>query len=104
LEGSAVTKSEKACRAIESAKNESEVVEVVCRYLDSLEASDAAQLPAQLIVTGLTPAEELIHAALQALQGCMDKGAAPAGGIVSETAAVFTTAAQRLGALADESP
>lgn len=99
-----MTKSEKACRVIQSAKKESQVVGAVRDYLDSLDASDVAQLPAEVAVLGLTPAEELIQSALQALHNCLaEAGATRKGGIVRETALVFTTAARQLTLLAEDS-
>ena len=97
-----MTKSDMACRVIHAAKKESQVIGAVRDYLDSLDASDAAQLPGELLVLGLAPAEEMIQSALLALHGRMtDSGAAPKGGIFSETVLVFTAAARRLAALAE---
>jgi hypothetical protein len=94
-------KGEKACRAIRAAGNESEVLGAVTEYLDSLDASDAAVLPAELLVIGLTPAEELIQSALQALHSEMQsRGEESRGGILNEAALVFTTAGRRLAVLA----
>jgi hypothetical protein len=94
-------KGEKACRAIRAAGNESEVLGAVREYLDSLDASDAALLPAELLVMGLTPAEELIQSALQALHSEMESRAHKSkGGILNEAALVFSTAGRRLAALA----
>ena len=98
-----MTKSQKACRAVRSAKTGSQVINAVQQYLHSLNASDAAQLPKELLVVGLTPAEELIQSALQALHDCItQKGDAPKGGVVRETMLVFTTAARRLAILAKD--
>jgi hypothetical protein len=44
-----MTKSQKACRAIRSARSESQVIAAVRGYLDSLDASDAALLPRELL-------------------------------------------------------
>jgi hypothetical protein len=96
-------KGEKASRAIRAARNESEVLGAVREYLDSLDASDAALLPAELLVRGLTPAEELIQSALQALHSEIDSNAEKArGGVLNEAALVFTTAGRRLAALAKD--
>ena len=94
-----MTKSQKACRAIRAARNESQVVAAVRDYLDSLEAADAALLPGELLALGLVPAEELIQTALHALHEVSRSDAK--GGVVKETASVFSTAARRLAALAE---
>ena len=92
-----MTKSQKACRAIRSARSESQVIAAVRDYLDSLDASDAALLPGELLVLGLVPAEELIQTALHALHQVTNTAAR--GGVVKETALVFSTAARRLAAM-----
>ena len=97
-----MTKSRKACGAIHRAKNEAEVINAVRQYLDSLEASDAAELPGELLLLGMTPAEELIQSALQALHDLIGKKSSPKGGVVRETTLVFTTAARRLASLATD--
>jgi hypothetical protein len=96
-------KGEKACRDIRTARNESEVLGAVRTYLDSLDAADAALLPAELLVMGLTPAEELIRSALEALHEEMEAGAGKSKrGLLNEASLVFTTAARRLAALAKD--
>ena len=94
-----MTSSEKACREIRSAKTESQVIAAVREYLDSLGAKDLARLPADLMVLGLAPAEELIQSALQALH---DIGAASKDAGVADAVLVFTAAARRLAALAKD--
>jgi len=96
-----MTKSEKACRAIRKATSESEVIGAVRKYLDSLDTSDAALLPAEILVIGLAPAEELIQSALQTLDTHM-KARKSKSGILPETILVLTTAARRLAALAQD--
>lgn len=99
-----MTSSEKACRAIRSATNESEVVGAVRDYLESLDASDAGRLPAEILAIGLTPAEELIQSALQVLHNGMEQARADSkANVLSEATLVFTTAARRLAALAKDS-
>jgi hypothetical protein len=93
-----MTKSQKARSAIRSARNESQVIAAVRDYLDSLDASDAAVLPGELLALGLVPAEELIQTALHALHEVSRADAK--GGVARETALVFSAAARRLAALA----
>jgi hypothetical protein len=98
-----VSSSEQACRAIRVAKNESEVIGAVREYLDSLSASEIASLPAEVLAMGLTPAEELIQTAIQALHSCLEGTRERAtSGIVGEAALVLTTAARRLAKLAKD--
>ena len=97
-----MTNSDKACRSIRAAKNETQVLAAVREYLDSLDAKDLATLPAELVVLGLTPAEELIQSALQALHGALPGSGAKASDVVKETTQVFTAAARRLAALAED--
>lgn len=94
-----MTKSQKACRAIRLARNESQVVAAVRDYLDSLEPSDAARLPGELLVMGIVPAEEVIQTALGALHQVTGSDAAK-DGIVKQTVLVFSAAARRLAAFA----
>ena len=96
-----MTRTEKACRAIRAATKESQVLAAVRDYLDSLEAADVARLPAQILVMGLTPAEELIQSALQALNDSMRDEGKNTGGAVNDAVLVFTTAAKRLAVLAE---
>jgi hypothetical protein len=97
-----MTKSEKACNAIRAATKDSQVIGAVRDYLDSLDASDAALLPAELLALGLVPAEEMIQSALQALHSQMaGLDETPRAGLLSQAALVFTTAARRLAALAE---
>jgi len=99
-----MTKSEKACRAIRAARNESEVIAAVREYVDSLDRSDLARLPAEILAMGLAPAEELVQSALQALHGGMaGAGEDSKADILSEATLVFTTAARRLAVLARDS-
>jgi hypothetical protein len=97
-----MTNSDNACRRIRSAKNESEVLAAVRQYLDSLDAKDIALLPAGLLALGLTPAEELIQSALQLLHTALDAAAPRDAGVVKDASLVFTTAARRLAALAED--
>ena len=102
MEDHGMTNTEKACRSIRAAKNETQVMAAVREYLDSLDAKDLATLPAELLVLGLTPAEELIQAALQALHDALPGSGAKGGAIVNDTALVFKAAARRLAALAED--
>ena len=96
-----MTRSDKACRAIRAATQESEVIGAVRDYLESLDESDARRLPAEILAMGLTPAEELIQTALQVLHSGMEQAQEDSkGDILSEATLVFTTAARRLAALA----
>lgn len=98
-----MTRSEKACRAIRAARKETEVIDALRRYLESLDAADARRLPAEILVLGLTPAEELVQSALQTLRDCMEQAQQDSrGSIVSEATLVFTTAARRLAALSKD--
>jgi hypothetical protein len=98
-----MTRSEKACRAIRNAANESQVIGAVREYLESLDDSDARRLPAEILVMGLSPAEELVQTALQALHDGMEAAHEDSkAGILSEATLVFTTAAKRLAALAKD--
>lgn len=96
------TRSDKACRAIRAANQESEVIAAVRDYLESLDASEAARLPAEILVMALTPAEELVQSALQALHSSMESSGEAKGGLLHEAAFVFTTAARRLATLAKD--
>jgi hypothetical protein len=62
-----MTNGEHACRRIRTARNESQVLAAVREYLDSLDAKQMALLPTGLLALSLTPAEELVQSALQAL-------------------------------------
>ena len=98
-----MTNREKACREILAAKHESQVLLAVREYLDSLDVADAALLPAELLVMGLTPAEELIQSALHALHSALGpRGEASKAGVLKDTADVFAAAARRLAALAKD--
>lgn len=98
-----MTRGEKACTAIRAAAKESDVIGAVREYLESLDKSDAARLPAEILAMGLASAEELVQSALQALHTGM--GAAQGdskAGILNEATLVFTTAARRLAVLAKD--
>jgi hypothetical protein len=98
-----MTRSDKACRAIRAATKESEVIGAVRDYLESLDASDAGRLPAEILVMGLTPAEELVQTALQVLHSGMEQAQEDSkGDILNEATLVFTTAARRLATLAKD--
>ena len=98
-----VSRSDKACRAIRAAKKESEVIEAVRGYVESLAPSDAQLLPKELLTMGLAQAEETVQSALQALHTHMAAlGETSKAGVVSEAALVFTTAARRLATLAKD--
>ena len=92
-----------AVRAIRAASSESQVVEAVQAYLGSLEASEVAQLPEEVLTLGLRQAEEVIQSAL-ALVHCEMLGVreAPGAALLNETALVLSTAAHRLAALAKD--
>ena len=94
-----MTRSDKARRAIRAATTESEVVRAVREYLDSLDMSDVERLPAEILIMGLSPAEELIQLALQTLHAQIKQDNSK-GGILREAALVLTTAARRLSMLA----
>jgi len=97
-----MTRGDKACRAIRAATRESEVIAAVRDYIDALDSSDAARLPAEILVMGLTPAEELIQSALQSVETLLkaEKGAKGAkGGALRELTRVLTAAARRLADL-----
>ena len=94
-------KSDKACRAIGAASTETEVLAAVRDYLSSLEASEVAVLPAQLMALVLSGAEEVVQSALQLVHTEMlaahDR---PEAALLNQVTLVFSTAAKRLAALA----
>jgi hypothetical protein len=92
-----------ACRDIKAASTESEVIAAVRRYLGSLDASDAAKLPAEVMALGLSEVEEMVHAALQLVHNEMlgSHDAAEAE-VLKDVHRVFTTAAKRLADLAKD--
>jgi hypothetical protein len=96
-----MTRSDRACRAIRAANSESEVIEAVREYVESLDLGDVALLPAEILSMGLAPAEELVQSALAALHSAAGGAERAAdGGVFHETTLVFTAAARRLAALA----
>ena len=97
-----MTNTEKACRAIRAARHESQVIAAVRDYLDALDVTDAASLPAGLLAVGLVPAEEMIQSALQSLHAVIAEKGAKGSAILSETSLVLTTAARRLATLAKD--
>ena len=93
--------SETACRAIRAAATESEVIQVVSDYIESLEPSTVALLPSELMAIGLSQAEEVIHSALQVVRGQVARSKrSPEGKRLRDIVQVLSTAAQRLAALA----
>ena len=95
-----MTRVDKACRAIRAASRESEVIAAVRDYIDALDSSDAARLPAQILAMGLTPAEEVIQSALQSVQAGMKAGKGAKGDVGRDLIRVLTAAARRLADLA----
>ena len=95
-----MTRGDKACRAIRAARRESEVIAAVRDYIDALDSSAAAQLPAEILVMGLTPAEEVIQSALQSVQAGMNAEKGAKGGAGRDLVRVLTAAARRLADLA----
>ena len=94
-----MTRGDKACRAIRAATRESEVIAAVRDYIDALDSSDAARLPAEILVMGLTPAEELIQSALQSVETLLKAEKGAKGGALRELTRVLTAAARRLADL-----
>jgi hypothetical protein len=96
-------RSDNAVLAIRNASRESQVVEAVQAYLASLDASELALLPEQIVTLALHQTEEVIQSALdlvhREMQGLRE---APGAALLSETALVFSTAANRLAALAKD--
>lgn len=88
-------------RAILAAATESQVVTVVREYLASLSPSQVALLPAGLTSLGISHVEEVVQSALHLVHremlATLD---APEAVFLKEAALIFSTAAQRLAALA----
>jgi hypothetical protein len=98
-----MTSSDKACRAIRAATKETEVLAAVRDYLESMDASAAAGLPAEILAMSLVPAEELVQTALQALHGAMaSANERVKAGVLSEATLVFSAAARKLASLAKD--
>ena len=96
-------KSDSAVRAIRAATTESEVIAAVRDYLTSLDAAQLALLPAEIMAIGMSHAEELVQSALQLVHSEMlAMRDAPEAAVLNEIALVFSTAAQRLAALAKD--
>lgn len=94
-----MTRGDKARRAIRAASRESEVIAAVRDYIEALDSSDAARLPAEILVMGLAPAEELIQSALQSVETRLKAEKGAKGGAVRELIRVLTAAARRLADL-----
>lgn len=93
--------SERACRDIRAASSESQVIQAVSDYLDTLQPGAVALLPAELKAMGLKQAEEVIHLALEIVHGQMGRAEGAAGAdILNEIVLVLSTAARRLAVLA----
>jgi hypothetical protein len=89
------------CRAIQAAPTEAQVITVVREYLASLDPTEIALLPAGLIGLGISHVEEVVQSALQLVHREMLSALdAPEAAFLKDAALVFSTAAQRLAALA----
>lgn len=89
------------CRAIQAAPTEAHVVAIVREYLSSLSAAELAALPAGLTALGISHAEEVVQSALQLVHREMLSALdAPEAAFLKDAALIFSTAAQRLAALA----
>ena len=96
-------KSDVACRAIGAASSETQVIAAVRRYLSSLEASEVAQLPAEIVNFSLSPAEEAVQSALYLVHTQMLRlGDTPEAAMLNDVTLVFSTAARRLAVLAKD--
>jgi hypothetical protein len=95
--------SDTACRAIRAAKTESQVIAAVQEYLKTLDASQIAVLPAEIMAFGVRHAEEALHSALHMVHTEMLKlGETAASEVLTDVTLVFTTAAKRLAVLAKD--
>jgi hypothetical protein len=89
------------CRAIQAASTEAQVIAVVREYPCSLSPSELAVLPASLTGLGVSHVEEVVQSALQLVHREMLSALdAPEAALLKDAALVFSTAAQRLAALA----
>jgi hypothetical protein len=96
-------KGDSACRAINAAANESQVLAAVRDYLASLSAADVALMPAEVMALGLDQIEDLIQSALQLVHHqMMELREAPNAAVLNEAALVLSTAAKRLATLATD--
>jgi uncharacterized membrane protein len=90
-----------ACRAIQSASTEAQVVAIVREYLSSLTPAQLAVLPVSLTALGVSHVEEVVQSALQLVHREMLSALdAPEAALLKDAALVFSTAAQRLAVLA----
>lgn len=95
--------SDSACRAIRAASTEAEVMTAVRHYLSSLAPSRISLIPAEIVALGFSHAEEVIQAALQLVhREILEMRDGPEAVGLNEIALVFSTAAQRLAALAKD--
>ena len=89
------------CKALQAATSEEQVVALVRGYLGSLSPAEAALLPTGLTALSVSHVEEVVHSALQLVHREMVAVFdAPETLVLKEASLVFTTAAQRLAALA----
>ena len=98
-----MNKSDSACRAIKAASTEAQVIAAVRSYLSSLGPAEVAVLPAQVMTLVLSETEEIVQSALQLVHSEMLAAHdAPEATLLSQVTLVFSTAANRLAALAKD--
>jgi hypothetical protein len=89
------------CRALQAAHTESQVVSIVREYISSLSPAELALLPAGLGSLGISHVEEVVQSALQLVhREMLSVLDAPEAAFLKDAALIFSTAAQRLAALA----
>ena len=91
------------CRALQAATSEEQVVAIVRGYLASLTAEEAALMPAGLTALSVSHVEEVVQSALHLVhREMLAVFDAPETVVLKEASLVFTTATQRLAALAKQ--
>ena len=96
-------KSDAACSAIHAASSETQVITAVRHYLSTLEASEVALLPREIVDFGLGHTEDAVQSALYLVHTQMLRlGDTPEAAMLNDVTLVFSTAARRLAALAKD--
>jgi hypothetical protein len=89
------------CRAIQTASTQEQVVAAVREYVASLTPEEAALMPVGLTTLSVSHVDEVVHSALQLVHREMLAVVdAPEAALLKDASLVFSTAAQRLAALA----